>query len=348
MYELLDPPARAVEGGVAAYGLYKRPIPDLNLLDIDIFQRKRPSPLWLRRLRLKEWEHIGVLAESFYLGIAVVDAKFMGLSWACFFDRSTSRMVEHTRRFLPGHIRVPPALAKGDLSARGRRYAIDIHNRLDEGYHGIVVDIAPSGSLPRFHARLTLRERMGEVQPIIALLPIEERRPFFTHKAPCPVEGEVTIGDKRFDLDPGRDVAVLDYHRTYFLSRTHWEWATCAGFDKNGTLIGINLTRGILRRDELLNENGIWYGATLTPVGRAIFRIPHDPKGLWHIKTDDGAVDLTFAPRGYRSERIRIGPINSTYTQPFGLFSGKVRDAEGRIHTLEDLFGVAEDHTVTW
>ncbi len=348
MYELMDPPVRAVQGGIVAYGLYKRSIPDLNLLDIDIFQRKRPTPVWLRRLRLKEWEHIAILARSFYLGIAVVDAKWLGLSWVCYFDRATHQMMEHTRRFFPSTIKIPPSLAPGGVSVHARSYSIDIQNRLNEGYHRIVMDIGASRKLSRFQAHLTMYERTGEVQPIIALLPIEEKRPFFTHKSPCPVEGEVVIGEKRFSLNPTSDVAVLDYHRTYFFSRTHWEWATFAGFDKRSVLIGVNLTKGILRRDELLNENGVWYAATLTPVGRADFRIPRDPLDLWHVKTDDGAVDVTFKPLGHRSEQISLGPLRSRYVQPFGLFSGKVRDGEGRIHTVEDMFGIAEDHTVTW
>ena len=349
MRELLQPPARAVEGGSVNYGLYKSSFPECNLLDIDIFGTQRPSPRWLRRLRLKEWEHIGILAESFYLGIALVDAKFLGVSWCCFFDRKSLDTVEHTRKFMPGNIKVPPDLGKGDLQGRaGGKYVIEIQNRLREGYHRITVEIREHGGRPSFHAEVKLHERKGETQPIIALLPIGPQRPFFTHKSACPVEGEVRIGTRRLDLKPDRDVALLDYHRTYFPYRTHWEWATCAGFDKRGKLIGVNLTKGIISRDDLFNENGVWYGNTLTPVGRVDFRIPNDPKDLWHMKTDDGAVDLTFKPQGQRMERIRVGPLTSSYTQPFGLFSGKLRDGEGMVHTVEDMFGIAEDHVVTW
>jgi hypothetical protein len=345
----MEPPARAVEGDSIFYGLYKRPIPELNLLDADIFEGRKAYPKWLRRFRLKEWEHVGILAESFYLGIALVDAKYLGVSWCCFFDRKTLQTIEHTHKFLPGQIKVPPDLGKGDLQGRaGRNYIIEIQNRLHEGYHRIAVEISGHKGRPPFHATVQLYERQGEIQPIIALLPIGPKRPFFTHKSPCPVEGEVSIGNRRFDLKPDRDVAVLDYHRTYFPYRTHWEWATFAGFDKRGMLIGVNLTKGIVSRDELLNENGIWYGNTLTPVGRVDFRIPKDPMELWHMRTDDGAVDLTFKPQGQRMERMHLGPVMSSYTQPFGLFSGKLRDGKGMVHSVEDMFGIAEDHAVTW
>ena len=349
MYELREPPAKAYQGDSILYGLYKGPIPDLNLLDIDIFDRKRPSPRWVRRLRLKEWEHIGILAESFYLGIALVDAKFLGVSWCCFFDRKTLETIEHTRKFLPGTINVPPRLEKGDLRGESRgAYRIEIQNRLQEGYHRVTLEVRERKGCPAFRGEMKLYERQGEVQPIIALLPIAPKRPFFTHKSPCPVEGMFRIGSRQFDLKPDRDVALLDYHRTFFPYRTHWEWATCAGFDKRGKLIGVNLTKGITSRDDLYNENGVWYGNTLNPVGRVDFRIPEQRSELWHMRTDDGAVDLTFKPQGQRMERIRLGPVVSSYVQPFGLFSGKLRDAQGVVHSVEDMFGIAEDHVVTW
>jgi hypothetical protein len=40
--------------------------------------------------------------------------------------------------------------------------------------------------------------------------------------------------------------------------------------------------------------------------------------------------------------------VTSRYRQPFGRFSGKLRDASGREVRLEDVPGVTERHEAVW
>ena len=349
MRRLMETPVRAISGGRIEYGLYKTPFQELNLLDADIFDRGGSSPRWLRRLRLKEWEHFGIFTRDFFLGVAVVDLKLAGLSWCCVFDRETRTLCELQRKLLPGKIRIPPELRDGAVELRsGRGYRVSIENRLRQGNHRLVLSMEARGGFPGVSADLTLWERPEEVQPLIALLPLGENRPFFSHKAPSRAEGEVRIGKRSYSLK-GRDaVALLDFHRAFYPRKTFWEWATFAGYDQAGDLIGMNVTRNLIARDDLYNENGIWFRNTLHPVGAADFRIPPGKGELWHIRTRDGNVDLVFKPLGGRSESIRLGPFLSHYVQPVGLFSGKLIDGAGIVHTVEDMFGVTEDHRVTW
>jgi hypothetical protein len=143
-------------------------------------------------------------------------------------------------------------------------------------------------------------------------------------------------------------VGLLDFHRAFYPHKTYWEWATFAGFDRNGDLLGMNLTRNVIDRDDLYNENGVWFRNTLHPVGPAEFRIPDDKDDLWHVRSRDGHVDLSFRPLGGRSETFGLGPVRSQYIQPLGLFSGKLRDSAGVVHAVEDMIGMVEDHRVNW
>jgi len=349
MRTLLDTPERAVEGNNTVYGLFKAPFREINLLDANVFKQGERAPRWVRRFRLKEWEHVGIFHEDFFLGVALVDIKLAGLTWCCVFDRISMTFQERQRKLLPGKVRIPPDLQDGGVDLKADRgYRIVLENRLREGRHRLVVEVKAKRDFPGVFADVTLWEKPDQVQPIIALLPIEEQRPFFSHKAPSFVEGEIRIGERSYTVKPHDAIALMDFHRAFYPHRTFWEWATFAGLDRNGDLIGVNLTRNVIQRDDLYNENALWVRNTLHPLGPADFRIPEDREGLWHIRTRDGLVDLSFKPMGVRNETIRIGPFLSHYVQPVGLFSGKLSDGTGRIHTVEDLFGVAEDHRVTW
>jgi len=346
---LLETPENADSGCRLDYGLYRRPFRTLNLLEADIGGRGASDPRRLRRLRLKEWEHFGIFTRDFFLGIAAVDLKLAGLSWCCVFDRVTQTLCQREVRLLPGRIRIPPQLWDGGLGFRsGSSYRVSMENRLREGCHRLSLRIEARGSFPGVSADLTLWERPGQVQPLIALLPLGDDRPFFSHKAPSRVEGEIRIGEKTYNFKDREAIGLLDFHRAFYPHKTFWEWATFAGYDKAGDLIGMNLTRNIIEREDLYNENGFWVGNTLHPVGAAVFRIPREQGRPWHVKTADGSADLVFRPLGGRRETIRLGPFLSHYDQPLGLFSGKLVDGRGIVHTVEDMFGVSEDHRVTW
>ncbi len=68
----------------------------------------------------------------------------------------------------------------------------------------------------------------------------------------------------------------------------------------------------------------------------------------WSVRSADGAVDLRFQPRGERAEDVNYLLLSSRYRQPFGTFSGHLRDARGRAVEVEGLPGVTEDHAALW
>lgn len=112
--------------------------------------------------------------------------------------------------------------------------------------------------------------------------------------------------------------------------------------------MGLNLARGV--HDDpagQFTENALWVDgapAALPPVsfGVGAGRTP------WTIRSPDGAVDLTFTPRVERGEDAAWVVVSSRYRQPFGTFSGRLKDARGRSVKVDGLPGVTEHHTAVW
>jgi hypothetical protein len=170
----------------------------------------------------------------------------------------------------------------------------------------------------------------------------------FTHKSACPASGVLDIGGESAEFNPDRDVGLLDYHKAYYPRNTFWRWATFATIDEKGDILGVNLTHNVIEDDKRFNENCIWHGNSISQVGPARFDIPKDPYRKWAIRTEDGAVELELNPQGLRREHVNLGLARSTYDQPYGLYSGTLVDSEGRRHTVENVFGLAEDHIAKW
>jgi hypothetical protein len=347
MRTLVDTPAALVENGTPHLGLFRAPLRSVNILDTDPFTAFGLTPRAWRNARLKEWQHFSVITKTHFVGIAVVNAKVMGASWCYALSRATGEIVGHERKTPLRGPAVPRELWNARFTFDAPSYSVAVHNHLDQGRHLVTFDVSGKGGAA-LRGRLEIAEVLADVQPIEACLPLRGRAVFYTHKVPCPVGGELIVGGERFELDPKTDFALLDVHKAYYPVQTWWQWATFAGRDKKGRLIGANLTHNVNPDDEAHNENGIWHDDRLSLLAAARFTIPDDILKPWKIATTDGRADLTFQPKGIRQELIDYKIIRSWYRAPLGTFSGKLVDDEGTTHEVRDLFGICEHHKVTW
>ena len=342
MAPLKDTPGAAVVNGrVAEYGWFRKPFANLNLLEADV-----PGvPGFLRKYRLKEWQHFAIITPEFFLGFVVNTVHYMTMSFCYAVDRETGRVVEHHREGLPGAARVSRELWSDTCAFSAKNYRIDVENRLSQGFHRARIDIAASREAESVRADLVMREDVESVQPLIIILPISDNRPLYTHKMVCPIEGELTVGDRRVTLDAARDLALVDVQKTYYPFSTAWRWATCAGYDREGRLIALNLVKNMVPDPETYNENCLWVDGRISRFTAAEFHFdPDRVTAPWRMRTNDGRCSLELQPRGERAGRINLGLIMSDYHAPFGSFSGRVTDDDGQAYDLKDLYGVAEYH----
>ncbi len=345
MRTIVKTPPRLVEDGrVVEFGVFSEPFRELNLEKTDIFESGGKIPAGLVRFRLKEWQHFGIVHPDHYIGLVIFNAKFMGVSFVYHYARDTGVRIEHTRQGPAARAILSDSMWDGECSFEARGYAIRIQNRLQEGYHRVVVDVAERKGIPRIRGEFRMLEDISTYQPLVVVSPFSENRPLYTHKAACPVEGRMTVGDRVMEFDPGRDVCLLDEQKAFYPYRSFWKWMTFGGRSEDGALIAANLCHNNIANDEEYSENCYWLGGKIFLTGAARFGYSEaDILGPWFIKTTDGLVDLDFHPQGERAERIRVGPVLSDFHQPFGLFKGKLGSGRKAVR-VKDFFGLCEQH----
>ncbi len=346
MRQLKDTPARmVVDGQVAEFGAFKEPFREVNLLDVELEMNGRGTPRALREMRLKEWEHFGIISDDYYFGMVIFDAKFMGTSFFYAYNRKTGKFFEHERTSMGGPLRVARELWHGECYYRHFGYIMEFENRLDSGMHRLRAQIKEKRGKPSVEAEVFVLEDLERYQPLVQVSPISENRPLYTHKTACPVEGRIMLGGSEVLLDPERDVALMDVQKTYYPYHTFWKWATFGGRDEHGRLLGMNACQNFITDDEDYNENCTWVDGKITLCSAARFLF--DEKALlepWKVTTTGGEMDFTFKPEGERRGKTSLGFIMSDFHQPFGTYRGQMTGPGGVSCPVDGLFGLCEHH----
>ncbi|MHB8781475.1 MAG: DUF2804 domain-containing protein [Candidatus Geothermincolia bacterium] len=346
MHQLLDtPPHMAEDGRVVAYGKFKDPFRDVNLTDVDFYDKGGKTPRFMRNLRLKEWQHFGIIHPDYYLGFVAFDSKYMSPSFCFLYDRKQKKFSEHHRETGPWAVDVAPNLFDGLTTFKQKGYSIEMHSHLTHGRHDIKVRIDAKKKLPALTADITVLEDLSRYQPLVNVSPIGPNRPFYTHKSACPAEGVVRFGDIEYRLEPDRDIALMDVQKTFYPYRSWWNWSTFGGRDESGRLIALNLCQNLITDDENHNENCLWVDGVMTPLSAARFEFDKkNMMGPWRMRTTDGRIKLDFTPQGERADKINAFVLVSDFHQPFGLYRGTAVDEAGEEHRIDDYFGLAEYH----
>lgn len=345
MRKLEQTPDRLVgRDGMVRYGTFRMPFHDLNILDAPLAPWG-PIPMPLRRSRLKEWQHFGIITPEKYFGMVVFDAKFMSISFVYCYDRVKGVFQEHSRQGSGKTAKVAPQLYDGLCEFRQKGYSLFFGNHLDRGYHLLSFDVAEKKGLPAMRGEIRLDEDLDKVEPLVQVSPVKAWRPLYTHKAALPASGWVEVGGERLELDPARDIALMDEQKTYYPYFSFWKWSTAAGRDAAGRIVAFNLCQNMISDDETANENCLWVDGKLSLLSAARFDFePSDVMRAWRMRTTDSRASLLFEPQGERAEKIDVGLIKSDFHQPFGLYNGWITDDAGDRHSVEDMFGLAEHH----
>jgi hypothetical protein len=161
----------------------------------------------------------------------------------------------------------------------------------------------------------------------------------YTNKVLFPVEGLLRVGDREFVFDAGRDLAILDEHKSFLPYRTMWTWGTFA--TQTPALIGANF----VDRPELpgeQEESCIWTPTAAESLADVAFdRETPAPLSPWHIASADGRLDVTFTPEGRKDVKHQLGVFAIDYFQAYGTYRGTLDTGDGKV-ALTDVHGVCE------
>lgn len=325
--EQLDapPPSLAVDGEIA-FGKYSGEIGNLDTAAWD--GKGMLSP---RRLQRKAWIYGGLFSDQYMLGMAIVDAGMVATAFVYVYDRAKGVLVEEkvTKPFGFAEDHKPGLRAPWRLAGGGREWTI-----------------APLGQGWRFgfsgrRIQLTLNFAGGTSG--MSTVAASPGRAFHHTYKTCaiPASMQVTVDGHAGSAE---GTGMIDFTLGYPPRRTIWNWASMTGRAESGESVGLNL---VAHFNEGL-ENAIWIGDRIVPLSQAFFRYDATrlAKAPWRIETADGALQLTFFPDGMRAENLRLGVMESRFSQPFGRFEG--RYGKGADQLRFSGFGVVEEHNALW
>jgi uncharacterized protein DUF2804 len=369
-------PERIVEAdGRVHVGWFERPVSVLNLEEAPArhgLMRLRGGPLggieraW-RRMRLKKWEYTSIVTPRHLFAAVVVDSGYVGAAFSYVVERATGKRHEWST-LVPMAVGVSVAASSigGESVCRRRGWGgVRIASHPPSGTRTVEVELAAHGetramtAAPDLVASFTVHDDGMHPMPVAV---VEESEPgcwLYTHKCyGLPAGGTLRAGDMVEEVDMGEAWAGIDYNVGFRPHETWWNWAAAAGRAADGTPVGFNLTAHrpwpgsgaeVPRKEEDAADCAIWIGNQLVKIRRAEFEYAaSDLMAPWRVRDDAGLVDLRFEPLGDRREHTNLGLVVSRLNQLYGRFRGELRGRDGEHVTIDDVFGVTEQHFARW
>lgn len=344
-----SPTSIADELGQPRYGTYQGGVDAVDLSRLA--DAHRPS-LAMRPLKHKRWLYSFVATAEVIAIQSVADLTYTSNAFTVVVDLKDKRvLVDESWLGLPG-----PFARVSEKPGAG----------LEVKFKHAVAELSASrpSSADRYHLTSRIGPRVPLLKPkleIDASLLAAGAPPPLTVIAPVGGDGTVNVTmkwagmlafgslwarGKRFVLDGG--VGGIDYTHGYLARHTAWRWGFMCGRLADGSVVGINLVEGFNETRDDVNENALWLGGQLFPLGRARFSWNKaDPLDRWHVETTDGKVQLDFTPIGAHREDRDLKVVKSHFVQPVGLFNGFV-EVNGTKHLVKDVPGVTEDQDILW
>jgi hypothetical protein len=294
--------------------------------------------------RKKRWNFWNFISSGYVLTITLADIDYAAFCAVAFTDFGTGESVSTTsftrpRSFsMPEHVERTVSFRSGTVSYsnvnEGEDLEIDFRARTKGGEEiaGEFVVRRPEG-----HESLNI------------VVPWTPRRFQLNSKHnTLPCEGHVSVGGRRYRMDPEECHAVQDFGRGIWPYRSFWNWAACTGV-QNGDLVGVNMgakwTTGTGS-----NENGICLNGRLHKVMEDLTWIydPGDWMKPWHVRAErSGVIDLTLEPLVVKRSNLQLGIIGTGGACAFGRWRGTIR-VDDRSITIDDLIGWAEEFAHRW
>lgn len=334
------PPSVVGPDGAPRFGTYRGALHHARLSEL-----RGPYALGPvgRLLKHKKWAYGFAATPKLACLFAVVDVGYASNAFAAAVDLERRQVLFDETALGPPRPftevnELPQAgfevrFSAGGATLTGRReaattaYAFDV--RAASGRHGATLRFDVAGAAP----------------PLTVVAPVDGGRVNVTQKwAGLTTQGALTVAGQSLSLDGA--VGGLDFTYGYLARRTAWRWAFGVGH-VDGARAGFNCVEGFNESRDDVNENAVWLGDRLVPLGRARFTYePADVLRPWALSTTCGRLDLRLEPFFAHQERRNLGLVQSRFLQPVGVWTGTLT-LDGQKHAVQ-LPGVAEDQAVVW
>jgi hypothetical protein len=350
MSDLVEP-----NGTRPIIGAWDHPLVDPNLEDARIVHSLdrfaslpglgRAETAYRQKLRLKSWQYMTASTDELFIAFVVGTAGFAsnGFVYAAELPGGKVHKKFAITPFQVG-THVAPSSASGAHAFRARGLGVAIEN-LDAGRRFAAHVTAKTEGGGDLTAELAFDSTPAD-EHLSLCVPLPGGRWNYTHKfAAFSVSGRVTIDGRTIDFAPARSFGTLDFTKMYALRHAVWKWVALCGRTKHGNIIGLNLVDPT--PDAPVSENACWIdGKREALTGVELASQTDEGPSPWRIRADN--VDLSMKAVAHVAQRLDLPLVRHRLRHVIGAFSGRVRTANGRVHDLDHVIGIAEDYDTWW
>ncbi|WP_105214287.1 DUF2804 domain-containing protein [Pseudoalteromonas sp. T1lg22] len=326
------------ESGKVHFGHLNGPIQAFGLEHFNYTNAMdKPAGRLAKHFHFKQFQFVSVITPRFLIGVAIADIRYAASGFCYLYDIEANKLVETSwlKPLSLGCTMAPsPWEGCSSLGGAGGKISMEINAgvwQLRIATKQISADftlIPPTASLPMALCNPTGYSGWTYTQKHNAL----------------GVQGSLVINQEAQDLEHA--LAGYDFSAGFMRRETSWRWASING-RIGGSLFGLNLAAGV--NETGYNENVFWRDGERHLLGPVHFDFTRRAcEQDWQISSQDGKVSLTFSPLNKRQERLNLGLLKSNFRQYIGHFNGQIEDAKGRLHRLDNVLGLTEDHYALW
>ncbi len=333
---------RLINNGQPLTGRLSSLISEINFLDFDYRNAMdKPYSNWRKKMAFNQFVFFGITAPDLYIGIAIVNLRWVSNAFIYIFDQKNNHLEEHsflTPLALGTQIELSPDHFSASFNNRKSRFRFQT---LNDGYQ-VEVEIGDK-FLCQAHFN-----RPDTLPPLRLCSPAGYSGWVYTQKiAGMVVSGSLTHQGQKLDLRERKCLGALDYSCGFMRRETVWKWTCINGFDVQGSMLGLNLANGV--NETGMTENTLWFKDQTLALPSVQFHFSrYEPERTWQIGSEDSSINLTFQPLGKRESRENFGLLASNFRQYFGLYTGTINTPEWGIIQLVEQPGFAEDHYAKW
>ncbi len=330
------------DGRLAQVGWARQPLLDCNLEAARFYALR-----YFQRFRIKRWDYYAVFTPRRFFSATIADLGYAGNIFIYSMDFETGDLREEELVIPLGKgVELPRNSTEGDAHFENGKASLSF-NLLPNQRHLTV-------SWPGYHdgaglqADITLACPPG-YESMNIVIPIGRQRFYYNRKINClPASGTLKVGDVSDTLDPHTCLGSLDWGRGVWEYQSYWNWASASGFLPDGRTIGLNLGCGFGDLSKA-GENAIILENRVQKLEQVKFDyISGDYMKPWKFTDTEGHLELVFTPFKDRTARTNLGIITSEVHQMFGRYYGTVKTDEGKMVSIKDLIGFAEEHQARW
>ena len=307
-----------------------------------------PAMVWAPRRKISEADRYAVFNPTHTMVFELRDDGYLGcMSVTVMSEREKKRSTQVFQSLLPmGSYGMPPGSQSGAARYRLKGAMLDFAT-MEGGARIIRTDIPRRGGSRSIRGELVLSEPApsgGAAESLVCNLPWLGSKSAFRYSRCSPwytAEGVVQLGTSEIVFTRGNSWGIFDWSRGVRPRFDARNWAAACGM-AGGRLAGFCIGHGSEDASSGTG-NALFVDGRLHKLDQITFHIPPaDRLSPWRFTSNDGRLEMAFAPQQERADNRRILFHSFARRQFFGSFSGRAVLDDGGEIGFYNIAGFAE------